>query len=265
MPAVSLIDFANHLREPAGPGREVVQTPRYMVTVQPDYPIPGPNSVAFVRCRSDEAEEVIDEGRAFFAPCRIPFMWVVDPDTQPADFPKHLAARGVLPEPDSPAVEVMVLGADADIGTDDVAGIETRDALADIETFRASDAVNAEAFRAEPRDPVMQEKRLANQRAAGNRRVLLATIDGEPAGSAGMTLYPPDGALINGGAVRPKFRGRGIYRALVAARLAIAREAGVAGLAVWGGPMSAPILRKLGFETVGWRRFYVDKSTTLSP
>jgi hypothetical protein len=36
----------------------------------------------------------------------------------------------------------------------------------------------------------------------------------------------------------------------------MAREAGVAGLAVWGGDMSAPILTHLGFETVGWRKFY---------
>ena len=94
--------------------------------------------------------------------------------------------------------------------------------------------------------------------AAGNRRVILATIDGEPAGSAGLTLYAPAGAIINGGAVRQKFRGRGVYRAMVAARLEIAREAGAPGIAVWGGPMSAPILSKLGFQTVGWRKFYLD-------
>jgi len=41
----------------------------------------------------------------------------------------------------------------------------------------------------------------------------------------------------------------------------MAREAKVAGLVVWGGPMSAPILTRLGFQTVGWRRFYVDTST----
>jgi len=43
--------------------------------------------------------------------------------------------------------------------------------------------------------------------------------------------------------------------------LLLAREANVAGLVVWGGPMSAPILTRLGFQTVGWRRFYVDTST----
>jgi hypothetical protein len=53
---------------------------------------------------------------------------------------------------------------------------------------------------------------------------------------------------------------------MVAARLAMAREAGVEGLIVWGGHMSAPILERLGFETVGWRKFYLDTSAiSLSP
>jgi hypothetical protein len=32
-------------------------------------------------------------------------------------------------------------------------------------------------------------------------------------------------------------------------------------LAVWGGHMARPILAKLGFEKVGWCRFYLDTST----
>jgi GNAT superfamily N-acetyltransferase len=107
----------------------------------------------------------------------------------------------------------------------------------------------------------MLERRRLDNLAAGNRRLLLATVDGEPAGSAGLTLFPPAAAILNGGAVRPKFRGRGIYHAMVAARLRIARDAGVTGgLTVWGGHMSAPILTKLGFEKAGWRRFYLDTS-----
>jgi GNAT superfamily N-acetyltransferase len=252
----SLIDFATTFREPASPGREVIETARYRATLQPDYPIPGPNNVAWIRCKSDEAREVITEARTHFAPRGLPFMWILDPSTEPPDFPDHLAAGGVFPEPHAPAVDVMVLGVEAHV---DTPTFEIHDALADIESFRAADAVNAEAFGDSPREPDAQERRRVQQLEAGNRRVLLVTVDGEPAGSAGMTLFPPSAAIINGGAVRPKFRGRGIYRAMVAARLAIAREAGVAGLVVWGGPMSAPVLKNLGFETVGWRKFYLDQ------
>jgi len=126
--------------------------------------------------------------------------------------------------------------------------------------------VNAEAFGDRPRSEspdqvAAQERRRLNQLAAGNRRVLLATIDGEPAASAGLTVYPRLGAIITGGAVLEKFRGRGIYRLMVARRLEMARDEGIPGLSVWAGPMSSPILSKMGFEKVGWRRFYLDEST----
>ncbi len=134
MAAVSqaLVEFANHHRAQPAPGIEVIVTPRYQITLQPDFPIAGPNNVSWIRCRPREVDEVIREARATISPHHLPVTWTLDP---------------------------------------------------------------------------------------------------------------------------------GIYRALVAARLEIARRAGVSGLAVWGGNMSAPILGRLGFETVGWRRFYLDTTT----
>jgi len=266
MPAVSqaLLEFANHHRAEAAPGVEVTVTPRYQITLQPDFPIPGPNSVAWVRCRTDEVDEVIREARAAIAPRHLPIMWTLDPETEPPDFGDHLARHGI--RQDDGEVAVMVLPIGATVDAQQVAGLEILDGLADLDTFRKADAVNAEAFESPSRADdleriAMLERRRLDNLAAGNRRLLLATVDGEPAGSAGLTLFPPAAAILNGGAVRPKFRGRGIYRALVAARLEIARTAGVDGLCVWGGHMSAPILTKMGFEKVSWRRFYLDTTT----
>lgn len=256
-----LIDFANHLRVPASPGIEVIEMPRYRITLQPDYPVPGPNSVGWIRCTSDEAGEVIAEARAIVAPRHLPIMWTLDPETQPADFADHLAAHGVLPDAHGVESAVMVLPVDAQIDGRPVPGLVLHDALAAAEAFRAADAVNSEAFGAPPRDAASTERRRLNQLATPGRRVLLATVDGEPAGSAGFTALPPHGAMMNGGAVREKFRGLGVYRAMVAARVEMARNAGVGGLVVWGGDMSRPILEKLGFVKVGWRRFYVDTTT----
>ena len=263
MPAVSqaLVDFANGWRQPPAPGFEIIETPRYRIVLQPDVPIPGPNSASWIRSPEDEAHEVIEEVTAVFRERALPLMWVLDPGTEPANFPELLAAHAVHPDPRAAESAVMVLPIGVHFDARAVEGIELHDGLADLETFRRVDAVNAEAFggRTPPDDPrysAQLERRRQNQLAAGNRRVVLATIDGVAAGSSGLSLYPPDGAIINGGGVRPKFRGRGIYHAMVAARLEMAREARVAGLSVWGGPMSAPILARLGFETVGWRRFY---------
>lgn len=268
MPAVSqaLIEFANHYRPRPAPGIEVIVTPRYQVTLTPDFPIPGPNSVSWIRCRADEADEVIREARATIAPRYLPVMWTLDPGTEPHNFADYLAAHGVHPDPHGSEYAVMVLSIDATVEAPAIGGLEIRDALADLATFRIADAVAAEAFLSpapgdDPEVMAMQERRRLKFRAAGNRHLLLALVDGEPAGAGSLGLFPPAGATVTGGSVLPKFRGRGIYRALVAARLEIARRAGVDGLAVWGGHMSGPILTRLGFETVGWRRFYVDTTT----
>jgi hypothetical protein len=268
MPAVSqgLVEFANHHRQPAAPGIEVVETPSYRIVLNPDLPIAGPNNVGWIRCGPHKASGLIAEVRSIVAPRHLPLMWTIDPETEPVDFADHLAKRGVYPEPHGPEVAVMVLPVDATVESPEVADLELRDALTDLDTFRRADAVNAEAFASrtmtdDPQLVASQERRRLNQLVSGNRRFILASIGGEPAGSAGMTLFPPIAAFINGGAVRQKFRGRGVYRAMVAARLAMAREARVSGLTVWGGHASAPILARLGFETVGWRRFYPDFST----
>ena len=257
------MDWANHHRQPPAPGFEIVRTGRYQVTLQPDLPIPGPNSVSYVRCRAEDADHLIDEVRAIVKPFGLPVMWILDPETEPVNFADFLMARGAFPDMAGPEVAVMVLPIDALIEGPHVEGVEMRDALADAATFNAADAVNREAFKSSvPADLAANERRRMNQRAAGNRRLYLATVDGEPAGSAGISLFLPAGAVLSGGAVRPKFRGRGVYRAMVAARQKTARDAGVPGLMVWGGHMSAPILARLGFETVGWRKFHVDRSAT---
>jgi GNAT superfamily N-acetyltransferase len=248
------------------PGIEIIATPRYLAAIQPDFPIAGPNSVGWIRCASSETAEVIREARAIFASRHLPFMWTIDPDAQPPDFAEHLASNGVHPDPHGAESQVMVMSIDATVESPPIKGLEIRDALADLETFRKADGAAVEAFEANmpaesPESLAMQDRRRLNFRAQGNRHLLLATVDGEPAGAAGMGIFPPAGAILQGGAVRPQFRGRGIYRALVAARQEIARQANVDGLTVWGGHMSGPILAGLGFEKVGWRRFYVDTST----
>ena len=268
MAAVSqaLLEFATMHRAAPGPGIEIVDTARYRLTLQPDFPIAGPNHVSWIRCRPDQAGEVISEARAIFRAHRLPFMWTLDPHTEPPDFASQLAAHGVYPDPHDEEVAVMALPIEAAVESPPIPGLEILDALRDLATFRKADAAASEAFMSDdggdaPERVAMLERRRLNMRAAGNRVLLLAMVDGEPAGAGGLTLHPPAGAIINGGSVRPAFRGRGVYRAMVAARLEIARRSGVEGLAVWGGAMSRPILDRLGFEQVGWRRFYLDTST----
>ncbi len=77
----------------------------------------------------------------------------------------------------------------------------------------------------------------------------LAWVDGEPAAAA-YSAYTTLGVILFGGATLPAARGRGAYRALVAARAAEAEQRGTPTLVTHAGQMSRPILERLGFEPV---------------
>jgi len=264
MAAVSqLAEFARSFRQPPAPGIEVIDTPRCLIQVMEDFPIPGPNNVSWIRCAPDEVDGLVRDTRAAFAARKLHFAWILDPDAEPPDLAERLAAHGARPDPHGEEATAMILPAEAVVDAPDVPGLEIGDGLESFEAFRDAEWAADEAFAGTEFGwpsflDAGRRRRFANSRATPNKRLLLAIIDGEPAGSASLTLYPPGGAIMNGGAVRPKFRGRGVYRAMVAARLEMIRAAGAAGAVVWGGDMSRPILETLGFQPVGWRRFYLD-------
>ncbi|MEP6648320.1 MAG: GNAT family N-acetyltransferase [Lapillicoccus sp.] len=84
--------------------------------------------------------------------------------------------------------------------------------------------------------------------------MLVAYIDGEPAGTGGWTLAGPVCRLW-GGATHTSFRGRGAYRAVLAERLRITQARGATlGLTHGVVDTSSPILTRLGFQRYGEER-----------
>jgi GNAT superfamily N-acetyltransferase len=72
-----------------------------------------------------------------------------------------------------------------------------------------------------------------------------------PVSAARMVVYPGTGfAGLWGGGTAPQWRGRGIYRALVARRMQVAAELGCEYLQVDATDMSRPILERLGFRAL---------------
>ncbi|MFE3900215.1 GNAT family N-acetyltransferase [Streptomyces sp. NPDC059153] len=77
---------------------------------------------------------------------------------------------------------------------------------------------------------------------------VLAMVGDEPVSSARMELYPGTGfAGLWGGGTVEAWRGKGIYRSLVAFRARIAAERGYGYLQVDASDQSSPILQRLGF------------------
>jgi GNAT superfamily N-acetyltransferase len=80
----------------------------------------------------------------------------------------------------------------------------------------------------------------------------LAFVEGVPAGG-GMLGLVEDVALLSGDAVLPRFRGRGLQKALIQARLALARERGCALACASTAPGTAS---QRSYEACGFRVAY---------
>jgi len=86
----------------------------------------------------------------------------------------------------------------------------------------------------------------------------LALLDGRVVGEA-QAMLTTTGTNLSGSSVLPDVRGRGVYRALVAARWDQAVGRGRPALTVQAGSMSRPILERLGFVTVSHRLILCDR------
>jgi ribosomal protein S18 acetylase RimI-like enzyme len=157
---------------------------------------------------------------------------------------------------------VQVLAYDLSDGLPDldVADGPQAELVQDERTLRASHRVAAEVWEDDrERTPAAITGELAGlleaQESWSDFRVVVF-VDGEPAAGGGCGIVGQVARLWGAG-TRPAFRGRGAYRALLAARIALAREHG-ATLALVKGRVetSGPILRRGGFTAYGEERSY---------
>lgn len=174
----------------------------------------------------------------------------------PADLERRVRAGGGTPDETVDVLALDLAAGPPDLGT--WPGVEVR-AVDDAATLQAAQQVNVDVFGGElpPSSYVEAEAaRAADDLAAGRAARMLAYVEGEPVGSGGLTLA--DGvARLWGGAVLGSRRGRGAYRALLAARLRWAVEHGATmGLVKGRVETSGPILRRAGFASYGQERSY---------
>jgi len=78
----------------------------------------------------------------------------------------------------------------------------------------------------------------------------IARVDGEPAGGAAVFVSGGRAAVLSGAGVLPRFRGLGVQRALIAARLRYAKEKGadVAASSTLPNSVSQKNLERFGFR-----------------
>jgi GNAT superfamily N-acetyltransferase len=225
----------------------------------------------FVTYRSVESltpsdlDALIARTRDFYADRGMDVEWKFHGHDRPADLPERLVAAGFEPEQE----EVVLVGLAAPLADPDPplpAGVRLRE-VTDRADLDPIDDLKVAVWGGDHSDQAGALEREIAADPSGITVVSASTAGGAgqhstevgPIVSAAWVRYIPGTgfATLWGGATRPDWRGRGIYRALVAYRAWLAVERGYTYLQVDAMPMSRPILERLGFVAVTTTTPYV--------
>lgn len=236
-----------NVHQPLSEGRELVVDPagRYVV-----YLARGTTghdaTVQRVRCGTADVALVVAEVRALLRERGRPGAeWELGESSEPADLVERLLALGLTrDEPEPVAVGMVLRGAPA---WEVPRGIVARRVTSVDELVEARRVQSLGFGDDRPVDLEQAARDAAREGIDGS--TFVALLDGDVVAAA-YAAYTPWGLLLFGGATLEGARGRGAYRALVAARAAEAASRGTPVLVVHAGRMSRPILERLGFEPV---------------
>lgn len=197
---------------------------------------------------ASEAQEFQRRGEAL--------IWRVYAHDRPAGLGAHLSANGFRVES-----ELTLLAYDLARGVNSTsAGVVVRrtNTAAGLHDFvQASNTAFGDD------NATRQAEHFARRLDDEKLALMVAYVDGAPAAAARLEINGRFGQLF-GGAVVPHLRGRGAYRALVAARAEEARRRGASYLITDARETSRPILQKLGFEVLGHSTNWVAPAPQLA-
>ncbi len=195
------------------------------------------------------ADDVVDAQVRRFAELDPPVAWEWKhyAHDRPADLPRRLRRAGLVPGPTEAVLIARI--ADLDLGARPPDGVELT-AVTDQHGIDSLVAVHDAAFGGDHRRTgaaLAAQLHLVPPPVAA----VLAIAHGLPVSSGRVELHRgTDFASLWGGGTRPEWRGRGLFRALVAHRAALAADAGFRYLHVDASADSRPILQRLGFVEV---------------
>lgn len=209
---------------------------------------PAPGRMSFVlHSELDEttADAEIDEQIDFFSRLDKSFEWKVYDYDRPADLVKRLVARGFEADEPEAIMALDVAAAPASLLAEPAADVRRLSDTAQlVDVVRVLEPVWGENF-----DWVYNDMGRF-MKVPNYLSVFVAYVEDEPA-CVGWTYYSSSHfAGLWGGSTLEAHRGRGLYTAVLAARVQEARVRGVPYLTIDTGPMSRPIVSGYGFKTL---------------
>jgi GNAT superfamily N-acetyltransferase len=219
---------------------------------------PIDNTIVWSGLDADNADEVIAREAEYFGGIGRAVEWKLYAHDQPVDLPARLVSAGFLAEP----AETLMAASLADAAW---TRTDAPELPSDVEIFKVRDAsalplideLNRHIY---PDEDTIYAPVLAAEMAAtpDQLSVYLALAGDLPVAAGWMRFHPGTGfADLWGGGTHPHWRGKGLYRTLVALRAAEARQAGAGILTVDASPESRPILERLGFVALTTTTPYV--------
>lgn len=210
-----------------------------------------------------ELDRLIARQRDYFAGRGEAVEWKTRGHDHPADLTERLRAAGFVPE----ERETVVVGLAEEMAVrQPVApeGVVVRRVTADLDMHRI--AAMESAVWGEDWSWLADDLIGRIDAAPDEIAVYVAEAGGEVVSAAWLVFRAgTEFASLWGGSTLSEWRGRGIYRALVATRAALATARGVRFLHVDASDDSAPILRRLGFHAVTTTTPYVWTPPADSP
>lgn len=207
-------------------------------------PAPGTSYISYSHLDEKNAERVIAEQVDLLKERGLTLSWkVYDYDT-PADLKARLLAAGFAPD-EVEAVMILDLAQAPqyllDHQLENVRKLESPQQLREVVTILEQVWGGSYEW--------VYERMGASLAIPGYLSIFVADADDQPA-CCGWTYYEKNSriATLWGGSTLPAARGRGLYTAVLAARLQDALKRGYQYLCVDAGSMSLPILEKHGFQ-----------------
>jgi GNAT superfamily N-acetyltransferase len=202
-------------------------------------------------------DALIARQRNFFAARGEAVEWKTRAHDLPVDLTQRLAAAGFVAEP----CETVLIGEAEDLAATEpslVDGVAVRQVSDDADMHRIAE-MTSEVW-GEDRSWLAAELIDRVRGSAGQTVVVAAKADGRIVSAARLEFEPgTEFAGLWGGSTLAAWRGRGIYRALVAYRAHVAAVRGIRYLHVDATEDSRPILQRLGFTTVTTTTPYIWK------
>ena len=231
---------------PEIPGRwELLEVPGVRARATPQTSHPIGNLVGVATLTQDNADAVIAQVRDFFAARDHTVGWWVTPSSTPGDLVLRLEAAGFAKVLEQAGQVLTNLGLAITVNPVVTVRQATHADRDDLIRLYATAYPLPEALAAVITDVLPL--------AAGGRHYLafLAGVE-EPVAVASMFPFPKSTvAVMQGAATLNAYRGKGVYTALMAKRLADARDMGLeAAILQADRTTSAPICANLGFEEV---------------